>query len=130
MRLNLHSLILAPAILAAAAVTTQTASAAVLHVPFSFTVSGKALPAGEYRVNGDLRGNFVTLTTPDGKQSFNWMIVPGEPAPGSQGVVLKFDPTAEGYALHSIQYNALATPQLDKKQHLNEDRPVHTIRGE
>jgi hypothetical protein len=130
MRLNLHSLILAPALLAAAAITPQPASAAVLHVPFSFTVAGKVLPAGNYSVNRDLHGGYVTLQSADGKQSFNWMITPGEPDPTATGVVMRFDAAGDGYALRSIQYNAQITRRLDKNLHQNEDRPAHVIRGE
>lgn len=130
MRLNLKSLFLAPALLAAAAITPLPASAAVLHVPFAFTVAGHTLPAGEYTVDRDMRGDYVTLKTPDGKQSFNWLIAPGEPDPGSTGVAMRFDSTGDGYALRSIRYNSQITAQLDKKLHLNEDKPVHVIRGE
>lgn len=130
MRLNLHSLILAPALLAAAAITPQTASAAVLHVPFAFTVSGQVLPAGNYTVDRDLNMGYVTLKTADAKQSFTWMIAPGEPAPNAVGVIMRFDNTDSGYVLRNIQYNAQITTRLDKKHHQNEDRPVHEIRGE
>jgi hypothetical protein len=130
MRLSLHSLVLAPALLAAAALTPQPASAAVLHVPFAFTVSGHSMPAGEYTVTRDTRGSFVILTSPDGKQSFNWIIGPGDQDPHSTGVAMRFDPTEAGYQLQSIRYNALTTPILDKKSRQSEDRPVHVIRGE
>jgi hypothetical protein len=130
MRLNLRSLVLAPALLAAAALTPQLASAAVLHVPFAFTVSGHTLPAGEYTVNRDLHGGYVTLKSADGASSFNWMITPGDPSPDSTKVAMRFDVTDSGYTLQSIQYGSLITPKLDKKLHLNEDRPVHIIRGE
>jgi hypothetical protein len=130
MRLNLGSLFLAPALLAAAAITPQLASAAVLHVPFAFTVSGHTLPAGEYTVNRDLHGGFVTLKSADGTQSFNWMIAPGDPNPNASTVAMRFDVTDSGYALQSVQYGGMVTRKLDKKLHLNEDRPVHVIRGE
>jgi hypothetical protein len=130
MRLNLRSLFLAPALLAAAALTPQLASAAILHVPFAFTVSGHTLPAGEYTVDRDLHGGYVTLKTADGTQSFNWMIAPGDPDPNSSKVAMRFDVTGSGYVLQSVQYGGMITPKLDKKLHLNEDRPVHVIRGE
>ena len=130
MRLKLHSLFLAPALLAAAAITPQPASAAVLHVPFAFTVAGQTLPAGEYTVDRDTHQGFVTLRTADSKQTFIWMIAPGEPGPTETGVIMRFDPSASGYALRSIQYNAQITARLDKKLHQNEDKPVHVIRGE
>lgn len=130
MRLDLRSLVLAPALMAAAAFTPQPASAAVLHVPFAFTVSGKTLPAGEYTVDRDLHGGYVTLKSADGRQSFNWMITPGEPSPTASGVMMRFDSTESGYVLQTIQYDAMITRHLDKTLHQNEDRPVHVIRGE
>jgi len=129
MRLSLHSLVLAPVLLAAAVVTPQHASAAVLHVPFAFTVAGQSLPAGDYKVVRDQSGTVITLVATDQK-SFNWLLGPGDPDPGTQGVTMRFDNTNSGYALRSIQYNALITRQLDKKSHQNEDRPSHVIRGE
>jgi hypothetical protein len=130
MRLNIPSLILAPALLAAAALTPQPASAAVLHVPFAFTVAGQTLPAGSYTVDRDSTAGYVTLKSPDGRKSFNWLVGPGEPAPYSTGIAMSFDSTGSGYALRSIRYNAQITSRIDKKLHQNEDRPVHVIRGE
>ena len=128
MRLNLTSLVLAPALLAAAALAPQPASAAVLHVPFAFTVSGQTLPAGQYTVNRDSHGGYVVLQSADGRRTFDWVIGPGEPAPDATGVIMTFAASNSGYALRSIQYNALITKKLDKNQ--NEDRPAHVIRGE
>jgi hypothetical protein len=128
MRLSLKSLVLAPVLLAAAALTTQPASAAVLHVPFAFTVSGKTLPAGDYSVTRDNRGAFVVLASAEGKQISNWLISPGDD--GAQGVAMLFDSTDSGYALQSIRYNSMSTPKLDKLSGPSEDRPVHVIRGE
>ena len=130
MRLSLSSLVLAPALLAAAAITPQPASAAVLNVPFAFTVAGQTLPAGDYSVNRMLGGDSVILRSRDSKQQFNWILVPGDPEPGATGVIMRFDPTDTGFALHSIQHNATITPRLDKKSPQNDDRPVHVIRGE
>lgn len=130
MRLSLSTLVLAPALLAAAAVMPQHASAAVLHVPFAFTVNGHNLPAGDYSVNSRLNGDAVILTTADHKQQFSWLLLPGDPAPGDSKVIMKFDTTDSGYQLRSIQYRALITSRLDKKSHDSEDKPVHVIRGE
>src|ERR1700756_3083435 len=122
MQLNLRSLLLAPALLAATAFTPQPASAAVLHVPFAFTVSGHTLPAGEYTVNRDLHGSYVTLKSADGTQSFNWMISPGDPDPNSSTVAMRFDVTDSGYTLQSVQYGGMIPRKLDKKLRQNEDR--------
>ena len=130
MKLNLASLVLASAVLAAAAFTPKAASAAVLHVPFAFNVSGKTLPAGQYTVTTDLHGNVVVLKSADGRQSFNWLIGPGDVAPGSNKVAMRFDPSADGYTLRDIRYGSMTTNQLNNKLHQNEDRPVHVIRGE
>ena len=130
MRLSLPTLVLAPALLAAAAAMPQHASAAVLHVPFAFTVNGHNLPAGDYSVNSQLNGDAVILTTADHTQQFTWLLLPGDPAPGDTNVVLKFDTTNAGYQLRSIQYRAMITNRLDKKSRESEDKPVHVIRGE
>ena len=130
MRLSLRSLFLASALVAAAAVTPQLASAAVLHVPFAFTVNGQTLPAGNYSVHRELGGDSVVLVTPDRKKQFNWLLSSGDPDPGSTKVAMVFDSTDSGYALRSIQYDSLVTHRLDKKSHQNEDRSVHVIRGE
>jgi hypothetical protein len=58
------------------------------------------------------------------------MIAPGDPDPNSSKVAMRFDVTGSGYVLQSVQYGGMITPKLDKKLHLNEDRPVHVIRGE
>jgi hypothetical protein len=130
MRLSLHSLVLTPVLLAAAVVTPQHASAAVLHVPFAFTVSGQSLPAGDYSVVPALGGDTVVLYSASQRKTFSWLLAPGEPNPGDRGVIMRFDNTDSGYALRSIQYHAAITRQLDKKSHQNDDRPVHVIRGE
>jgi hypothetical protein len=123
-------MVLAPALVAAAVVTPQLASAAVLHVPFAFSVNGQTLPAGDYTVHPELGGNSVVLASPDYKKQFNWLLSSGDPDPGSSKIAMLFDSTDSGYALRSIQYKSLVTSRIDKKAHLNEDRPVHEIRGE
>lgn len=130
MRLSLHSLVLAPVFAVAAAVTPQAASAAVLHVPFAFTVSGQNLPAGDYSVDRAMNGGIVTLLSRESGKSFNWILGPGDDAPGTTGVAMRFDLTDDGYALHNIRYNAYVTSTLDKKSHESVDRPQHVIRGE
>ena len=96
---------------------------------FPFYAGDVKLPAGDYKVVRDSKLSVVTLVTTN-QRSFNWLLAPGDPNPGDQGVIMLFDNTDSGYALRSIQYNALITRQLDKKSHQNEDRPVHVIRGE
>jgi hypothetical protein len=130
MRLSLPTLVLAPALVAAAALMPQHASAAVLHVPFAFTVNGHTLPAGDYSVNSQLNGDAVMLATLDHSKQYTWLLLPGDPDPGDSKVVLKFDSTDSGYQLRSIQYRDLITTRLDKKSHDSDDKPVHVIRGE
>src|SRR5258708_6743232 len=130
MRLSLPTLVLAPALLAAAAVMPQHASAAVLHVPFAFTVNGHNLPAGDYTVDTQLNGDAVMLATADRSLQLTWLLLPGDPAPGETKVIMKFDAGDSGYQLRSIQYRALITNRLDKKSYGSEDKPVHVIRGE
>ncbi len=130
MRLSLHSLFLTPVLAVAAAVTPQAASAAVLHVPFAFTVSGNTLPAGDYSVDRSQGRDIVVLTNRDGGKSYNWLIGPGDADPGTTGVAMRFDRTEDGFALRDIRYNSLVTGRIDKKSHDSVDRPQHVIRGE
>ena len=51
MRSILHNLILVPAVAAAAALATTSASAeTTLKIPFGFTVAGHYCPAGRYAI--------------------------------------------------------------------------------
>jgi hypothetical protein len=121
--------VLASAVLAAAAFTTITASAATVRVPFNFTVAGKAMPAGQYSVDRTGLSNFVRLGAPDTEQSFTWTLMPGDPAPGSSDVKVYFNKTGSSYELRSIQYHALTTGRLDKTKHRG-DSTVRVLRGE
>jgi hypothetical protein len=116
MRSLFHKLILASAVVAAAALTTNAAMAATtVKVPFSFTVAGKLLPAGNYLVKHDSTGNFVILENRESRQSFTWVLGPGEPQPDGQKIVLKFDAADQTHALESIQYGSMTTARLDSK---------------
>ena len=130
MRLSLHSLVLTPVLAVAAMAAPQSASAARLHAPFAFSVSGQTLPAGDYSVSRALSGNMVVLTSPNSDKTFTWVLVPGDPEPDSTRIVMRFDETESGYALRNIQYDAGITRTLDGKSRQTEDRPVHVIRGE
>jgi hypothetical protein len=114
MKITIRSLVLASAFLATAALTVPAAMAATtLNVPFAFTVGNETCPAGHYLVERDNTGNAVKLV--GATQSFTWGIHPGDPAPSSTRVVLKFDDTDSGHALSEIQYGPLTTSRLDKK---------------
>lgn len=130
MRLTLPSLLLAPVLAASAALTPHTANAAVLHVPFAFTVGGQTMPAGDYNVNRRTGSNFVQIASRDFSWHRTYIVGPGDASPDSHAVALRFDTDEKGYQLRSIEYAGLCTSRLDKKTRQTEDRPVHVIRGE
>jgi hypothetical protein len=112
----LRKLILAPAVLAAAALTTGSAMAGTpINVPFGFSVAGKSFPAGLYLVERDSQGGFVTLANRDWSQSSSWRLGPGSPGPRENKVALKFAKMGDRRVLESIQYGPLITGKLDKK---------------
>jgi hypothetical protein len=116
MRSILHKLILAPAVMAAAALATNTAQAEKpINVPFNFTAAGESLPAGLYVVAKDNSSNLVTLRSTETAQSFTWIVGPGDPNPTDNQVVLRFDAAGQTHALRSIQYGSAITGRLDKK---------------
>ncbi len=114
MRFRLSTLILVPAVMAAAALAINPAMAetARVKVPFSFTVAGKTLPAGVYSVEWSTPGNFVSLQGKDASQTFTWVANPS--ATKGDHVVLRFDEQGQTHALQSIQYRELETSRLDK----------------
>ena len=113
MRSMFSTFVLASTALAAALSTLPAVAetSTTLNVPFSFTVGGKILPAGEYSVERDR--NFVRLKGKDGSQRFTWIAVPA--AAEENKVVLKFDPQGQTHALQSIQYGPLVTSTVDRK---------------
>jgi hypothetical protein len=121
---------MAPAIMAAAALATNSAMAeTILKVPFSFTVDGKNCPAGLYSVQLEsIHGNLVTLKSKDVPQSFTWVVGPGDPAPGDTAVVLRFNELGETHALRSVQYGSQITSRLDKKPNKAEHAKTEQIK--
>jgi len=119
MRFTLRSLFLAPVVMAAAALATNTAMAETktLKVPFSFTVAGKTCPAGYYSVQKDLTKGLVTLQSQDGKESFMWTLSPGDAEPNDTAVKLKFDEVGDAHFLREVQYGYLAASKLDESKH-------------
>jgi hypothetical protein len=112
----LRKLVLAPAVLAAAALAISSATAeTTIKVPFAFTVAGQNFPAGRYLVQRDDSGSFVTLASKDSTRSTTWVLGPGAPGPTENKVALKFDDTGRTHALQSIQYGSMITSRLDKK---------------
>jgi hypothetical protein len=111
-----RNFVLAPAVMAAAALATNTAMAeTMLKVPFSFTVAGKTCPAGIYEVEREVSSNLVILTSKDASRSFSWVVSPGAPSPTDSAVILRFDNFGQTHVLQSVQYGPLITSRLDKK---------------
>jgi hypothetical protein len=132
MRSILRNFVLAPAVIAAAALAANSAMAeTILKVPFSFTVAGKNCPAGLYAVQWESsRSNLVTLTSKDVPQTFTWVVGPGDPAPGETAVVLRFDEQGENHALQSVQYGSRITSRLDKKIKHTEHEKTRIVLGQ
>ena len=131
MRSILHSLILAPALMAAAALAPNTAMAeAVVNVPFTFTVAGKACPAGRYTVERDTTHNLVTLVGKNAPVSFQWILTVGDDARKNSAVTLRFDEQDSSYKLESVQYGRLTTHRLDKVSPHSEHKTVVITPGQ
>jgi hypothetical protein len=117
---------LVPALAAIAALSSQSASAERVNVPFSFSAMGKAFPAGTYEVVQGINGGFVTLRTYDGTKTLISVLEPGVTTPLSDSsVVLRFDVDGQEFVLDSIQYHAKITTHMDKshnKHHHNKDQ--------
>ena len=112
---TLRNFVLAPAVIAAAALATNTAMAETVKVPFKFTVAGKDFPAGYYSVKREFSLGMVTLRSNATSQSFIWILAPGDPAPTDTAVVLRFDQLGQDHVLQSVQFGPLITSRLDKK---------------
>ena len=125
MKLKLSTFSLASAVMAAAALTTLPAVAetsTTLNVPFSFTVDGQSLPAGDYAVKRDDRGNFVRLQGKDASQSFVWTAASA--GTKTDRVILKFDGRGTTHVLESVQCGPLVTSRLDRKNHKEDISPA------
>ena len=118
MRFNLRNFVLAPAVMAAAALATNTAMAeTTLKVPFNFTVAGKNCPAGIYVVQWEFSNSnsVVKLTSKGTQRSFIWLVSPGNAAPTASAVTLTFDELGQTHTLRSVQYGPMVTSRLDKQ---------------
>jgi hypothetical protein len=126
MQIKFTTSILAPAIMAAAALATipAVAETATVKVPFNFTVAGQNLPAGNYSVKRDYPGNFVRLQSQQSSQSFTW---PGSAsAQESKAASLVFDHEGQQYTLRSVQSGTVVTPRLDRKRASDSERTTIT----
>ncbi len=122
MRIRFNALVLASAALAAVALSTIPAMASTtktVTVPFSFTVDGKSLPAGEYLIQRDDTQHFVGLQSRDASHNFLWIASPS--ATKTDRVILKFNPQGETHSLESIQFGPLVTSRLNRKSKKTED---------
>jgi hypothetical protein len=133
MRINFRSLVLASAAIAATAIASvpahaATSGATTLNVPFSFTVDGKSLPAGQYSVQRDSTGNFVRLESQDASQIFHWVARATDSS--DNRVVLTFDQRGQTHALQSIQYGPLTTPRLDSKVSARDREAQEVVPGQ
>jgi hypothetical protein len=134
MRNTFSKFVLASAVVAAAAFTSLPAMAASegavnINVPFNFTVQGKILPAGTYKVRWDDTGNFVTIQSGTAVDSFLWK--PAGAPTADRRVTMRFEELGQGHALQSIQYGAMTTPELTRDTRKNErTAPVHRSDGQ
>jgi len=112
MRIRLSALTLASAALAVAALTPFTASAetTTVKVPFNFTVDGKTMPAGEYKLLPGNIGSVVRLQGKNSATSFSALTAPGKE---NGQVILRFEVKNGTHVLESIRYGASGTPNLE-----------------
>jgi hypothetical protein len=117
MRSIFHSLVLAPVVLAAAALIPNTAmaEASVVNVPFNFVVDGKVCPAGQYSVTRDPIRNTIFLSGQKAHVAFEWILTPGNDARQASNVTLRFDQVDQDFALQTVQYGRMTTYNLDHK---------------
>ena len=115
MRTILYRSILSSAVIAVAALATNSAKAeTTLNVPFSFTFAGKTCPAGHYSVRHDSTGNFVFLRNEDSSLTYTAILASGAPGPNKDKIAMRFDSFGDTHALRSIQLGSVITPRLDK----------------
>jgi hypothetical protein len=115
MRSKLHTVLASAALVAAAALATNSAMAdTTLRVPFSFTVAGKTCPPGRYSVKEDHSEAFVILTSEDSSRAFTWILKPGEADYKADKVVLNFDVAGPNHMLRSVQVGSKTTRILDE----------------
>jgi hypothetical protein len=116
MRSILHSLVLAPALFAAAALAPNSAMAeAVVNVPFNFTVDGKVCPAGQYSVRRDPIKNEVFLRSEKAPIGFHWFLAPGDDDRKPSTVTLHFNQDDQNFTLQTVEYGRLTTHSLVRK---------------
>ena len=132
MRSILGKIILAPVVMAAAALATNTAMAetATVQVPFSFTAAGKTCPAGPYLVRRDGNGNIVVLQSKEAPRIFAWLASPGAPGPTDTKVTLRFSEDGATHTLETVQYGSVITRNLDKYGKHSEHAHARMVGGQ
>ncbi len=116
MRSIFGKLVLAPVIMAAAALASNTAMAENnVKVPFSFTAAGKVWPAGDYSVQKDNSADTVTLKSKVSSETFTFLVGPGEPNPTDSKISLNFDALNGTHALRTVQYGPQISGMLDRQ---------------
>ena len=117
MRINFKSfVVLAPAVLAVAALATQTAVAEshVINVPFNFVAAGKTCPAGDYAVSQDKYRQHGSPGQPGKTASSGcWC-----PATAPFAITTWFSPSTwpdRSHLLRTVQFGTMITPRIDKK---------------
>ena len=131
MRSILRSLVLAPVVMTAVALASNSAMAEknTVTVPFSFQAAGKTLPAGQYSVSRESNHNFVVLENKATSASFRWILSPGDAARKDSEVKLHFDKADQGYSLESIEIGKQTTPHMKQSKH-SEHHPVEITPGQ
>ena len=125
MRSILCRLLLVPAIAAAASLSTQSAKAETITVPFSFTANGDTFPAGAYTVQEDMQASVVTLHEVNGTKAIKFAVGPGDPSPTDNRVVLRFETKGDEHVLESVQYASKITARLDGAKPSSQERASH-----
>lgn len=122
--------VLAPAVLVAASLAADVASAeATVKVPFNFTASGKICPAGYYTIQREGTSNFVTLSHKGSSEILTYILGPGASDTKDSKIALTFDKVAGSLVLQSVQYGSLATSRLDKKSLRDMERESIRLTG-
>jgi hypothetical protein len=129
MRFTLPRILASTAVAATAlAAIPAMADSARINIPFSFTVGGQVLPAGEYRVQSIELGNLVNFKSADSKQYFTWIANPSNE--DGRNAILRFNDEGDIHTLQSVQIGPLVTPSLVKKAHKTEDISAPNMRGQ
>ena len=126
MRLTFYRSLLCVAVMAMAAAltTTQATAKTRVNVPFSFTVSGKSCPPGNYSIQPVVFGSpMVRLQSEDWKEAFSWTFAPAGVSLTDARTVLTFDEVDGTHVLRTIQYGDLLSPVLDYGAKLNSQGP-------